>query len=246
MESSGGGEATTILVVDDQPSVRTLLADYLTAAGYRVTVAENGRAALDAVRAEPPDLVLLDIMMPQMDGYEFLRVFRKDHRTPVILLTARLAETDKVVGLELGADDYVTKPFGMRELVARIRAVLRRVPAATPPEDVLRAGDIVLDRARRSVQVGGEDVRLTASEFDLLGLLMSAPGRVYRRSELLTHLQGPLASGVLRTVDVHVRNLRAKIEPEPGRPRYVLTVYGVGYRFGADDQPAAATSPAAG
>jgi DNA-binding response OmpR family regulator len=223
--------AATLLVVDDQPSVRLLLSDYLAASGYRVTVAENGRAALDSVAIECPDLVLLDIMMPGMDGYAFLREFRKVHGTPVILLTARLAESDKVVGLELGADDYVTKPFGMRELVARIRAVLRRAPPDESVDSPLRASDIVLDPARRSVQVGGRDVRLTASEFDLLALLMTAPGRVYRRSELLAHLQGPLAAGVARTVDVHVRNLRAKIEPDPAHPRYVETVFGVGYRF---------------
>ena len=231
-----------ILVVDDHGSVRALLRDYLTAAGYVVCEAGDGRAAIEVARREVPDVVLLDIMMPNMDGYDFLRAFRQDWRTPVILLTARLAESDKVVGLELGADDYVTKPFGMRELVARIRAVLRRSQSGAPPPEVLRAADIVLDKVRRTVQVGGRDVQLTVSEFDLLALLMAAPGRVYQRAEILAYLQGPLAAGVLRTVDVHVRNLRAKIEPDPGQPRYVLTVYGVGYRFAeAPDEGAPAT-----
>jgi DNA-binding response OmpR family regulator len=242
--SQGGPEATTVLIVDDHGSVRTLLTEYLSAAGFQVLAADNGVTALDVVQRAEPDLVLLDIMMPRMDGFEFLRALRKDRSTPVILLTARLAESDKVVGLELGADDYVTKPFGMRELVSRIRAVLRRVPPTTPPAVVLQAADIVLDKARRTVQVGDRAVHLTATEFDLLALLMATPGRVYRRSELLEYLQGPLTAGVLRTVDVHVRNLRAKIEPDPGRPRYIVTVYGVGYCFGEDTgQPAPSALP---
>jgi DNA-binding response OmpR family regulator len=225
------GSSTTILVVDDQPSVRALLDDYLTASGYQIVTAEDGRAALAAAEVACPDLVLLDIMMPGMDGYAFLREFRMAHGTPVILLTARLAESDKVVGLELGADDYVTKPFGMRELVARIRAVLRRAPPVATPEAPLCASDIVVDRLRRTVRVGGREVELTASEFDILALLVASPGRVYRRSDLLARLQGPLAAGVPRTVDVHVHNLRAKIEPDPAQPRYIETVFGVGYRF---------------
>jgi DNA-binding response OmpR family regulator len=172
-------------------------------------------------------------MMPQMDGFEFLKAYRKDASTPVILLTARLEETDKVVGLELGADDYVTKPFGMRELVARIRAVLRRGAGDTSSRDVLRAADIVLDRRRHRVEVAGREVALTPTEFELLATLMAAPSRVFERVQLLERLQGYGLEGVERTVDVHVRNLRAKIEPDPRQPRYVQTVFGVGYRFAA-------------
>jgi two-component system alkaline phosphatase synthesis response regulator PhoP len=223
----------TILVVDDKASVRKLVQDYLIEEGFRVVCAENGRNALFAARQEKPDLILLDIMMPEMDGYEFIRVYRKEQNTPIILLTAKLEESDKVVGLELGADDYVTKPFGMRELVARIRAVLRRVGQDTASE-VLRAADIVLDKSARLVQVDSQAVRLTPTEFDLLAVLMASPGRVFSRQSLLEQVQGISFEGIERSVDVHIRNLRTKIEPDPGSPRYVETVFGVGYRFCAD------------
>jgi len=224
----------TILIVDDKSSVRTLVRDFLAAVGFRVVAAENGRDALYVARHEKPDLILLDIMMPEMGGYEFLRLHRKERNTPVILLTAKVEESDKVLGLELGADDYVTKPFGMRELVARIRAVLRRIGQDAPSDEVVRAADIVLDRGRRSVQVGGKPVRLTPSEFDLLAVLMATPGRVLSRAVLLEQVQGSAVEGVERTIDVHIRNLRTKIEPDPSAPRYVETVFGVGYRFRPD------------
>jgi two-component system alkaline phosphatase synthesis response regulator PhoP len=224
----------TILVVDDKSSVRTLVRDYLTEEGFRVVTAGNGRDALYVARHEKPDLILLDIMMPEMGGYEFLRLYRKERNTPVILLTAKLEESDKVLGLELGADDYVTKPFGMRELVARIRAVLRRTAQDTSADEVLRAADVVLDKGSRSVEVGGQPVRLTPSEFDLLAVLMTVPGRVFSRGVLLEQVQGSTTESVERTIDVHVRNLRTKIEPDPSTPRYVETVFGVGYRFRPD------------
>ena len=223
----------TILVVDDKSSVRRLVEDYLSAQGFRVVTAANGRDALFVARQERPDLILLDIMMPEMDGYDFIRVFRRERDTPIILLTARLEESDKVVGLELGADDYVTKPFGMRELVARIRAVLRRAGQSALPAEVLRVADIVLDRSSHTVTVAGRPVDLTPTEFDLLAALMAEPRRVFSREQLLLHLQGPEGMGVIRTIDVHVRNLRTKIEADPGKPRYVETVFGIGYRFAA-------------
>jgi DNA-binding response OmpR family regulator len=224
--------STTILIVDDKPGVVRLLREYLDAQGFRALTASNGREALYVARHEQPDLILLDIMMPEMDGYEFIRVYRREHETPIILLTARIEETDKVVGLELGADDYVTKPFGMAELVARIRAVLRRVSKATAePPDLLRAADVTVDHERRSVRVGQRSVTLTPSEFDLLVMLMRNPGRVFSRSDLLERLRGHDAEGVERTIDVHVRNLRAKLEPDAANPRYIETVFGVGYRF---------------
>jgi DNA-binding response OmpR family regulator len=221
----------TILVVDDKAGVRTLVREYLEQEGYRVCTAENGRDALYAARHEKPDLILLDLMMPEMGGYDFIRAYRKEGETPIILLTAKLDESDKVLGLELGADDYVTKPFGMRELAARIRAVLRRTAQQGAPADVLRAADIVLDSGSRTVTVGSKDVHLTPTEFDLLATFMSAPGRVFTRTALLERLQGVAFEGIERTIDVHVRNLRLKIEPDPGAPRYVETVFGVGYRF---------------
>jgi two-component system alkaline phosphatase synthesis response regulator PhoP len=226
--------AKTILVADDKASVRTLVRDYLTEEGFRVVTAENGRDALFVARHEKPNLILLDIMMPQMSGYEFIRAHRKERNTPIILITAKLEESDKVLGLELGADDYVTKPFGMRELVARIRAVLRRTGQEAPADEVLRAADIVLDKGSHIVQVGDRTVRLTPSEFEILALMLAAPGRVFSRAVLLDLLQGSAVEGVERTVDVHIRNLRTKIEPDPGHPRYIETVFGVGYRLRPD------------
>jgi len=225
----------TILVVDDKASVRRLVQDYLAAEGFRVATADNGRNALFVARQEQPDLILLDIMMPEMGGYEFMRVYGRERDTPVILLTAKVEESDKVLGLELGADDYVTKPFSMRELVARIRAVLRRVEkSAAPTKRILRAAGITLNQSTRQVQVGGQLVNLTPTEFDLLAALMSAPGRVFTRSALLQEVQGIAFPGSERSINVHISNLRAKIEPDPGKPRYVETVFGVGYRFCAD------------
>ncbi len=221
----------TILVVDDKANVRSLLREYLTEQGFRVVTAENGRIALFTARQEKPDLILLDIMMPEMDGSEFIRAHRKEADTPIILLTARLEEMDKVLGLELGADDYVTKPFGMRELLARVHAVLRRSGRDETGEEVLRVADVMLDRNGRRVTVAGREVDLTPSEFDLLAILMASPGRAFPRLELLEHLQGTALEGAEKTVNVHIRNLRTKIEPDPGSPRYIETVFGIGYRF---------------
>ena len=220
-----------ILVVDDKANVRTLVREYLSEQGFLVATAENGRMALYAARQEKPDLILLDIMMPEMDGFEFIRAYRKEAETPIILLTARLEESDKVVGLELGADDYVTKPFSMRELVARIHSVLRRSSANPHPSPRLQIGEICLDRETHSVHARGNEVHLTPSEFDLLAILMNAPGRVFSRLDLLEDLQGTSFEGVARTIDVHVRNLRTKIEADPADPRYIETVFGIGYRF---------------
>jgi DNA-binding response OmpR family regulator len=221
----------TILVVDDKANVRTLVREYLTAENFKVVVAENGQNALYTARQEKPDLILLDIMMPEMDGFEFIRAFRKESDTPIILLTARLEESDKVIGLELGADDYITKPFGMREMVARIHTVLRRSGQIPHPGTRLQIGEIILDRETHSVTVSGQPVHLTPSEFDLLALLMNAPGRVFSRLDLLEDLQGTSFEGVARTIDVHVRNLRTKIETDPANPRYLETEFGIGYRF---------------
>ena len=221
----------TILVVDDEKRLVSLVKSYLEQEGYRVVTAYNGREALAAVAAKDPDLVVLDVMMPEMDGYEFMRQHRAEHNTPIILLTARVDDDEKVIGLELGADDYITKPFRPRELVARVRAVLRRVGQVTPRGEILQAADISLDRATRIVQIGEKTVDLTPSEFDLLAALISAPGRVYSRLDLLDIIQGVRYDGYQRTIDIHIKNLRAKIEPDTRAPRYIQTVYGVGYRF---------------
>ncbi len=235
MQTEEERRVKTILVVDDKANVRTLVKDYLTQENYRVVTAENGQQGLYAARHEKPDLILLDIMMPEMSGYDFLRAFRKEKDTPIILLTARMEESDKVLGLELGADDYVTKPFGMRELAARIQAVLRRAAKeSAAASEVLRSGDLMMDKGSHVVKVREEAVNLTPSEFDLLAVLMGAPGRAYTRMELLERMQGSAFEGVERTIDVHVRNLRAKIEADPSQPVYIETVFGVGYRFRSD------------
>jgi DNA-binding response OmpR family regulator len=221
----------TILVVDDEMRLVSLVETYLTQSGFRVVTAFNGLEALSVARRENPELIILDIMMPEMDGYEFMRKYRAEHDTPIILLTARVEEEEKVVGLELGADDYVTKPFHPRELMARVKAVLRRGGMKEPVAKVLRATDLSLDRENRSVQVGDRYVDLTPSEFELLAALMSAPGRVFSRLDLLDNIQGVRFEGYERTIDLHIKNLRAKIEPLPRSPRYIETVYGVGYRF---------------
>ncbi|MDP3185397.1 MAG: response regulator transcription factor [Anaerolineales bacterium] len=221
----------TVLVVDDEMRLVSLVETYLTQSGFRVVTAFNGLEALSVARRENPDLIILDIMMPEMDGYEFMRKYRAERDTPIILLTARAEDDEKVIGLELGADDYVTKPFRPRELMARVKAMLRRVGMKEPVAKVLRAADISLDRECRTVQVGNRFVDLTPSEFKLLAALVSAPGRVFSRLDLLDIIQGVRFEGYERTIDLHVKNLRAKIEPVPRSPRYIETVYGVGYRF---------------
>ncbi len=227
--------AKTILIVDDKLSVQIFLKELLSEQGFRVVTADEGRDALFVARHEKPDLILLDIMMPQMDGHEFIQVYRKESDTPIILLTALLDESDKVLGLELGADDYITKPFGPRELLARTRAVLRRTGRESAPADILRAANITLDRSSHRVFVEGREARLTPSEFCLLEAMLSAPGRAFSRADLLELLQGSAYEGVERTVDVHIRNLRTKIEPDASKPYYIETVFGIGYRFRPED-----------
>jgi DNA-binding response OmpR family regulator len=225
-----------ILVVDDKLELRTLLKSYLTQEGFDVVTANNGQEALYAARHEKPNLIILDLMMPEMGGYEFMRAYNREADTPVVILTAKIDENDKVLGLELGADDYVTKPFSPRELTARVRAVLRRVEKQATTQEVLRMGAIELDWSGRTTTVNGQIVVLTPSEFSLLATLMATPGRVFSRLELLDRLQGSAYEGYERTIDVHVRNLRAKIEPDSANPIYIETVYGAGYRFANPDQ----------
>jgi DNA-binding response OmpR family regulator len=224
----------TILVVDDDRELRTLVKSYLAEEGFNVVTAADGRDALFVARQEKPDLILLDLMMPEMGGYDFMRFYSKEADVPIIVLTARLEENDKVLGLELGADDYVTKPFSLRELTARVRAVLRRTGKGPSGSEILRAGDITLDIAGRLITVGDRRVDLTPTEFVLLVTLMSAPGRTFSRLELLNHLQDNAYEGYERSIDVHIRRLRTKIEADPGDPRYIETVFGFGYRFAAE------------
>lgn len=220
-----------ILVVDDEISLVKVVRGYLEQAGYQVVTASNGREALFAAREHQPDLIILDLMMPVMDGFAFIREYQREGSTPIIALTARMDEMDKVLGLEMGADDYITKPFSPRELVARVRAILRRAGGAQPESNMLRAGALTLDRDARIVVANGQECELTPMEFGLLETLMSNPGRAFSRMELLERTQGFAYDGYERTVDVHVKNLRKKIEEDPGSPVHVLTVFGVGYRF---------------
>jgi DNA-binding response OmpR family regulator len=226
----------TILVVDDEPEIVRLVRSYLEQDGYRVVAAFNGEEALYAARHEKPDLVVLDILMPKMDGLEFTRRVRREQDVPIIMLTARAEETDRIVGLEIGADDYVTKPFSPREVVARVRAVLRRAQPADErePPPVLRVGPITLDRSTHTVTVEDELVNLTPTEFDVLKILMGQPGRVYSRMEILEAAQGVAFQAYERTVDAHIKNLRQKIEPDRPNPSYILTVRGAGYRLNAE------------
>ncbi len=221
----------TILVVDDETKLRDMIRVYLEQDGYRVVEASNGREAMYVARYEKPDLIILDLMMPELSGYEFMRLFSKEAKTPVIMLTAKVEDQDKILGLELGADDYVTKPFNVRELTARVRAVLRRTQKAASEPDLLRVADIVLDRTGMTVKAGENYVDLTKSEFELLAAFMTAPGKVFSRLDLLDHMSGEAYEGYERTIDVHIRNLRTKIEPDAKHPKYIETVYGMGYRF---------------
>lgn len=221
----------TILVVDDQSSVRQLLQEYLAGQGFRVITATDGQEAIYTARHQQPDLILLDLMMPKMNGYQFLRTFRQESLTPVIIVTAREEETDAVTGLELGADDYVTKPFRMRELAARIHSVLRRADATSRKDRVYHSGGLVLDRARHTLTSHETPVLLTPIEFDLLSILMSSPGKVFTRVQLVEKLTNSGFTGLDRTLNVHIRNLRSKIEPDPSNPKLIETVFGVGYRF---------------
>lgn len=228
----------TILIIDDETRLRAMLRVYLEQEGYRVAEAANGREGLYVARYEKPDLIILDLMMPEMNGYDFVRAYSKEGAAPIIMLTAKVEDQDKILGLELGADDYVIKPFNVRELLARVRAVLRRQQRAAAEPEVLRAADITLDRSTASVKVAEQAVDLTPSEFEILATLMSAPGRVFSRLDLLDRVAGDAYEGYERTIDVHIRNLRTKIEVDPRHPAYVETVYGMGYRFAAQDSRA--------
>jgi two-component system alkaline phosphatase synthesis response regulator PhoP len=221
----------TILVVDDEPKITRLARDYLEQSGYKVIIASDGLAALQAARSEHPDLVVLDLMLPKMDGLDVCRSLRRTSAVPIIMLTARSEEADRLIGLELGADDYITKPFSPRELVARVRATLRRVQGKVYTPGTLRFANLEIDLERHRLLVDDQPVHLTRSEFTLLSALACNPGQVLTRAQLLDTLYGIASTGYDRSVDAHIKNLRRKIEPDPSQPTYILTVYGIGYRF---------------
>jgi len=220
-----------VLVVEDEIKIARLVRDYLHQAGFDVLEAVDGPSALALARAEKPDMIVLDLGLPGMDGLDVTRELRASSSVPLIMLTARSEETDRIVGLELGADDYVTKPFSPKELLARIRAVLRRADATIGGGEIVRAGPVEIDRPKRRVTVDGRRIELTASEFDLLLVLARKPGRIFTRAQLLDAVHGVSFESYERSVDAHIKNLRRKIESDPRRPKFVLTVYGVGYKF---------------
>jgi DNA-binding response OmpR family regulator len=219
----------TILVVEDEPQIAALVRDYLEHAGFAVLLAADGERGLALARSRRPDAIVLDLGLPRLDGLDVVRALRRDSDVPIVVLTARGDETDRVAGLELGADDYVVKPFSPRELVARVRAILRRAETTARPVERLVVGDLEVDVVRRRVTTGGRIVALTPTEFELLATLAREPGRVFTRGQLLDAVRGFSLETYERAIDGHVKNLRRKIEPDPGAPRYVRTVHGVGY-----------------
>ena len=226
-----GCELRTILVVEDEPKILRIVCDYLDRAGFRSVEAVDGRTALQLAQRDRPDLVVLDLGLPDMDGLDVIRRLREKSRVPVVVLTARGEESDRLVGLELGADDYVVKPFSPKEIVARVRAVLRRTEQAADPGRVVRAGDVTVDLDRMSVTAGERAVELTRTEIQLLATLARQPGRVFTRAQLLDAIHGVEVDSYERAIDAHVKNIRRKLEADPRRPRYLLTVHAVGYRF---------------
>ncbi|HET9848217.1 MAG TPA: response regulator transcription factor [Candidatus Dormibacteraeota bacterium] len=221
----------TILVVDDEPQIVRLVRDYLEHGGFKVVTASDGPSALRTVSTLRPDLVILDLGLPGVDGLDVTRSLRRNGEVPIIMLTARTDESDKLVGLELGADDYVTKPFSPKELVARVRSVLRRSDATKKPSDAIRVADVELNVPSMKVTVSGRPIELTQTEFQLLATMARQPGRVFSRAQLLNAVHGVAFESYERAIDAHVKNLRRKIEPDPHNPRYLQTVFGVGYRF---------------
>jgi two-component system alkaline phosphatase synthesis response regulator PhoP len=220
-----------VLVVEDEVNIARLVRDYLHQAGFDVLQASDGPTALHLARAEKPDMIVLDLGLPGMDGYDVTRELRARSSVPIIMLTARSEESDRIVGLELGADDYIVKPFSPRELVARIRAVLRRADATLGGGEIVRAGSLTIDIPKMRVAVDGSEIELTSSEFDILLTLARQPGRIYTRAQLLDIVHGVSFESYERSVDAHIKNIRRKIEPDPKHPTLVLTVYGVGYKF---------------
>jgi two-component system alkaline phosphatase synthesis response regulator PhoP len=220
----------TVLVVDDERQIAEIAGDYLRHAGFAVVTASDGRQALEQARLRQPDLIVLDLGLPKVDGLQVAKTLRQESNVPIIILTARVEESDRLLGLEIGADDYVTKPFSPRELVARVQAVLRRADTRAGQGDLFRLGDLTIDRARLKVTRGGAPVELTPTEFQLLATLAHQPGRVFTRAQLLDAVRGIEVESFDRAIDTHIKNIRHKLEPDSRNPRYILTVYGIGYK----------------
>ena len=221
----------TILIVEDEPKVARLARDYLEKNNYRVLIAGDGQSGLAMARREKPDLLILDLMLPGMDGLDVCRALRRESDVPIIMLTARAEETDRLIGLELGADDYITKPFSPRELVARTRALLRRAKGRVYQSGIIRAGDVEMNTESHTLNLAGKAIHLTRIGFNILEILAQHPGQIFSRAQLLENLHGVAYVGYDRSIDAHVKNLRRKIEEDPANPKYILTVYAVGYKF---------------
>jgi DNA-binding response OmpR family regulator len=221
----------TILIIEDEPKITRLARDYLEQGGFRILSVAEGNIGLAMARREHPDLIVLDLMLPGMDGLDICRILRRESDVPIIMLTARSEETDRLIGLELGADDYITKPFSPRELVARVRALLRRTKGTVYQPGVIRAGDLTIEIDSHRVTHGDEMIDLTRFEFNLLQVLAQHPWQIFSRAQLLGKLHGVAYDGYDRSIDAHIKNLRRKIEADPTEPRYILTVYGIGYKF---------------
>jgi DNA-binding response OmpR family regulator len=220
-----------VLIVDDEKKIVEIIKAYLEREGYQTITAFDGKTALDLALNQNPDLVVLDLMLPEVSGWDVCRALRKGSDVPIIMLTAKDEVTDKIVGLEMGADDYITKPFAPKELVSRVRAVLRRTENKTRPRDIIRIADLSIDTARRQVHRKDGLIELTPNEFDLLRVMAENPGRVFSRMQLLDKVQGDAYEGYERTIDSHIKNIRKKLEIDPEHPRYIITVFGVGYKM---------------
>lgn len=223
----------TILVVDDEPEIVQIAKDFLEHAGFTVLTASGGNAAVNQAKRSKPDLIVLDLGLPDLDGLDVTRTLRRDMDVPIIMLTARGEESDKLVGLELGADDYITKPFSPKELVARVRVVLRRIDAsiAFKDKEILRSGDLFIDLPCMKVQINDQEIELTTTEFQLLAKMVRQPGRIFTRAQLLDAIHGVAFESYERAIDAHIKNIRRKIEPDQRKPKYIQTIYGVGYKF---------------
>jgi two-component system, OmpR family, alkaline phosphatase synthesis response regulator PhoP len=224
-----------IFVVDDEPQIVKVLKAYLEKAGYQVVTASDGKAALATFQREKPDFMILDLNLPSMDGLDICKAIRRDSNIPILMLTARVEEADRVIGLELGADDYVVKPFSPREVVARVRTIFRRTTAEPAKAEIIQVGDLLIDLERHTVNLANRSIELTPTEFEILVTLAKQPKRVFSRLQIMEQAQGDAFEGYERTIDAHIKNLRIKMELNPKKPRYIQTVFGIGYKLEADE-----------
>lgn len=229
-----GDMTKKVLVVDDEPQILKVLKAYLEKAGFQVISASDGKSTLSIFQRERPDFLILDLNLPGMDGLEVCKAIRRDSNVPILILTARVEEMDRLIGLELGADDYVIKPFSPREVVARVKTIFRRTSSEATKQDIIRAGQLLIDQEQHTVSLAGQTIDLTPTEFEILVILAKQPKRVFSRMQIMEQAQGDAFEGYERTIDAHIKNIRLKLEPNPKKPVYIQTVFGLGYKFEAD------------